>query len=302
MIKKVFLQATICLLLAACSNDPNPLVTGYGDVRFLLSVDPSVTPVAGAAGIDVDAPSADALALSAMNCRTATVKSWASLAKFESGSQKLPVGEYIFSASYGDKDQEGFIAPTFFAEQPNCVKEDEETTVDIKCGVAQTLVSVSFTDVAKNLADNIMMRAKTASGEYVDFTTSEKRTACLRPGNMRCELAISDASGRKVALQPFDAFAADAATHHQFRFDADGNILTCVYDEHTASTPYRLTVDDALFSTQSPTITAVGFDNDNSYSMLEYNSPDKRLGVDIDVAGGLRNLYFTVISNNMDDN
>ena len=40
MIKKVFLQATICLLLAACSNDPNPLVTGYGDVRFLLSVDP----------------------------------------------------------------------------------------------------------------------------------------------------------------------------------------------------------------------------------------------------------------------
>lgn len=96
MIKKVFLQATICLLLAACSNDPNPLVTGYGDVRFLLSVDPSVTPVAGAAGIDVDAPSADALALSAMNCRTATVKSWASLAKFESGSQKLPVGEYIF--------------------------------------------------------------------------------------------------------------------------------------------------------------------------------------------------------------
>lgn len=302
MIKKVFLQATICLLLAACSNDPNPLVTGYGDVRFLLSVDPSVTPVAGAAGIDVDAPSADALALSAMNCRTATVKSWASLAKFESGSQKLPVGEYIFSASYGDKDQEGFIAPTFFAEQPNCVKEDEETTVDIKCGVAQTLVSVSFTDAAKNLVDNIMMRAKTASGEYVDFTTSEKRTACLRPGNMRCELAIADASGRKVALQPFDAFAADAATHHQFRFDADGNILTCVYDEHTASTPYRLTVDDALFSTQSPTITAVGFDNDNSYSMLEYNSPDKRLGVDINVAGGLRNLYFTVISNNMDDN
>ena len=127
MIKKVFLQATICLLLAACSNDPNPLVTGYGDVRFLLSVDPSVTPVAGAAGINVDAPSADALALSAINCRTATVKSWASLAKFESGSQKLPVGEYIFSASYGDKDQEGFIAPTFFAEQPNCVKEDEET-------------------------------------------------------------------------------------------------------------------------------------------------------------------------------
>ena len=75
-----------------------------------------------------------------------------------------------------------------------------------------------------------------------------------------------------------------------------------MYDEHTASTPYRLTVDDALFSTKSPTITAVGFDNDNSYSMLEYNSPDKRLGVDINVAGGLRNLYFTVISNNMDDN
>ena len=144
MIKKVFLQATICLLLAACSNDPNPLVTGYGDERFLLSVDPSVTPVAVAAGSDVDAPSADALALSAMNCRTATVKSWASLAKFESGSQKLPVGEYIFSASYGDKDQEGFIAPPFFAEQPNCVKEDEETTVDIKCCVAQTLVSVSL--------------------------------------------------------------------------------------------------------------------------------------------------------------
>ena len=47
---------------------------------------------------------------------------------------------------------------------------------------------------------------------------------------------------------------------------------------------------------------AVGFDNGNSYSMLEYNSPDKRLGVDINVAGGLRNLYLTVISNNMDDN
>lgn len=126
----------------------------------------------------------------------------------------------------------------------------------------------------------------------MDFTTSEKRTACLRPGNMRCELAIADASGRKVALQPFDAFAANAATHHQFRFDADGNNLTCVYDEHTASTPYRLTVDDALFSTKSPTITAVGFDNDNSYSILEYNNPDKRLGVDINVAGGLRNLYL----------
>ena len=302
MIKKVFLQVTICLLLAACSNDSNPLVTGYGDVRFLLSVDPTVTTVADAAHIDIDAPTVDALTLSATNSRTAAVKSWASLAKFESGSQKLPVGEYIFSARYGNKDQEGFIAPAFYAEQTNSVKEEEETAVDIKCGVAQTLVSTSFSDAAKNLAENLVIRTKTVTGEYVDFTTEEKRVACLRPGDMRCELAISDASGRKVALQPFDSFNAEAAMHHQFRFDADGNDLTCSYDEFTASTPYRLTVDDALFATQSPSITAVGFDNSNSYSMLDYNSPAKRLGVDIDVAGGLRNLYFTIISNAMDEN
>lgn len=302
MIKKAIFPLLAATLMTACSNDPNPLVTGYGDVSIMLSVDGSVTSVAGAPTIDVATPSIEQLKLSAVNNLTHAEKQWESLAKFEAGSQKLPVGDYTFSAYYGDKDAEGFITPAFYSETSGSVMEDRETVAEIHCRVAQTLVSATMTDAARALARDITLRAKTEEGEYVSFASTETRTACLRPGLMRCELVLTDAGGRTVALQPFDNIRADAACHHQMRFDADGGALTCVSDNTTASSPYRLTVDDALFSTPSPTFTAKGFDSDNSYNMLEYSVPAEGLGVDISIPGGLANLYLTVVSPSMTDN
>ncbi len=290
----------LAMLLGACDSGKNPLTTGYGNVSLNLSVDGVVDGVAGAASSEVSVPSVDALYISSSNNYEPAVKSWASLAKFEAGSKKLPIGVYTFSAGYGDRTEEGFVSPAFYGEASSDVREGRESSISIHCRVAQALVSTSFSDNAKALAQSIAMRAKTEEGGYVDFSSSESRTACLRPGALRCELALTDASGRSVALQPFDAISVEAATHHQFRFDADGNALTAVYDDATLATPFRLTVDDALFSTASPTIAPMGFDS-GTFNMLEYSVPSS-LGVNIAVPGGLQNLYFTVISSSMDDN
>lgn len=290
----------LAMLLAACDSGKNPLTTGYGNVSFNLSVDGTVDGVAGAPSFVMDVPSVDALYVSSSNNYEPSVKSWATLEKFEAGSRKLPVGVYTFSAGYGDRTEEGFVSPAFYGESLGDVREGRESSVYVHCRVAQALVSTSFSDNAKALAASIAMRAKTEEGGYVDFSSEESRVGCLRPGAMRCELALSDASGRSIALQPFDAISVEAATCHQFRFDADGNVLTAVYDDATLATPFRLTVDDALFSTASPSITPMGFEG-NGFSMLEYSVPTS-LGVNVAVPGGLQNLYLTVISPSMDDN
>ncbi len=302
MSRKINYLHTIALamILAACDHGANVLTTGYGNVSFHLDADGAVDGVAGASSMAFDAPSTDVLYLSASNNYVESVKSWASLAKFEAGSKKLPVGVYTFSAGYGDHTAEGFITPSFYGETLDDVREGRQSDVYIHCHVAQALVSSSFSDNAKALVSSIAMRVKSDEGGYVDFSSQESRTACLRPGALRCELALTDASGRSVALQPFDAVDVKAATHSLFRFDADGNNLTAVYDDATLASPFSLTVDDALFSTASPTIEAVDFEN-NTYSTLEYSTPSS-LGVNIAVPGGLKNLYFTIVSPSMTDN
>ena len=109
-IQKYLISAIVSVgILAGCAPEPNRLATGYGDVDITLAVDTTVVPVAGASMLQFAAPALNSVELQAVNESTGYSKKWASLDEYLSGVQKLPVGDYVFSSSFGlgDKSKVG---------------------------------------------------------------------------------------------------------------------------------------------------------------------------------------------------
>lgn len=301
-IAKLFVCLLTALTAAACSEGSNELVTGYGDISFRLSVNEQVLSVAGAPQITSDAvPSSADLRLTAENVISGQSKSWENLTAFESGSGKLPVGEYLFTAYYGNPDEEGFVEPAWKAQTTANVFEDRESIVELECRQAQTSVSAQWSTDGLAL-QKIALRLKSAAGNYMTIPSGTTDVARLRPGTIKGELSLTDATGRSVTLQPFAINGTQPAEHYQFRIGGDVNRLTAVYDETTLASPYTLDIDESLFATPSPVFALMGTDATGTVSLLELTSPSSPLGCSLTVPGGLQHLYVTILSTTMTDN
>ena len=303
-IQKYLILAIVSVgILAGCAPEPNRLATGYGDVDITLAVDTTVVPVAGASMLQFAAPALNSIELQAVNESTGYSKKWASLDEYLSGVQKLPVGDYVFSSFFGDVATEGFVAPAFYGESRESVTEEAHTEVALVCALAHSFFSINCADVADFVSD-LAIRVKSESGTYVTLAKDESRVACVVPGQVGGELILSDATGRSVALRPFAIENAKAGEHYEFRVSADATErkLSIVYDEATMVSPYELVVDDALFSTSAPSIRSYGFDADGVLTIFEEDRVAEGAGCEVEVPGGLKNLYLTVVSEFYSDN
>ena len=292
--------AALILTTTGCHNDRNILITGYGDLNFIIHADTTVKGIAGADNLSIPLPDIEKFEITASNSETGYSKTWKTLQEFEASHRKVPVGSYLFSASLGKMEEEGFDMLSFYGENNATVYDDMQTDVTLDCKVHNALVSASFSEAATKEFKNLSLRMKSTKGIYIGFNPDEHRAAYIRPGTIQGEVTLTNQEGKTVTICPIEINNAQVSEHYCVRTDiaetSEGKALTFVYDEATLLKPATIPLNDNLFNAVPPNIKTIGFSNNEPITILESERPQQTVRCEISVPNGLKSIRLTALS------
>lgn len=290
------------LMLAGCANEDSPgLCQGEGAVSVSLITDGTVTdaiPVTRASQASVVPDAAD-LALSIVKSDGSYSKSWNSIAEFPA-ELPLTVGAYSMTASWGNPDDEGFEKPYYEGKADVNVEEGKTSEVSITAALANTMVSISYTESFRNYFSQYSTQLHSAGGDFITFLSDEERPAYLRPGNVTVTLSITKQNGVSATIQPAE-FEALARHHYHVTLDVNsGNNgeaqLAVIFDDSVVSEDVTVDLSDDVLSAPEPVVTPQGFTPGTAYETLELSAAPSPLRMMLSAAGGLRSVTLTTQS------
>ena len=292
--------AALLLTTTGCHNDRNILITGYGDLNFTIHADTIAKGIAGAEDLSIPQPDIEQFEITASNTITGYTKTWKTLEEFEASHRKVPVGTYIFSASMGKMEEEGFDMLSFYGESSATVYDDMLTDVTLDCKIDNALVSSAISEAAVNEFKDISLRMKSTKGIYIGFSPDEHRAAYIRPGTIQGEVTLTNQEGKTITICPIEISNAQVSEHYCVRTDiaetAEGKALTFVYDEATLANPATVPINDDLFNATPPEIKTIGFTNNDPITILESESPQQAVRCEISAPNGLKSIRLTALS------
>ncbi len=292
--------AALLLTTTGCHNDRNILITGYGDLNFTIHADTIAKGIAGAEDLSIPQPDIEQFEITASNTITGYTKTWKTIEEFEASHRKVPVGTYIFSASMGKMEEEGFDMLSFYGESSATVYDDMLTDVTLDCKIDNALVSSAISEAAVNEFKDISLRMKSTKGIYIGFSPDEHRAAYIRPGTIQGEVTLTNQEGKTITICPIEISNAQVSEHYCVRTDiaetAEGKALTFVYDEATLANPATVPINDDLFNATPPEIKTIGFTNNDPITILESESPQQAVRCEISAPNGLKSIRLTALS------
>lgn len=292
--------AALLLTTTGCHNDRNILITGYGDLNFTIHADTVAKGIAGAEDLSIPQPDIEQFEITASNTITGYTKTWKTIEEFEASHRKVPVGTYIFSASMGKMEEEGFDMLSFYGESSATVYDDMLTDVTLDCKIDNALVSSAISEAAVNEFKDISLRMKSTKGIYIGFSPDEHRAAYIRPGTIQGEVTLTNQEGKTITICPIEISNAQVSEHYCVRTDiaetAEGKALTFVYDEATLANPATVPINDNLFNATPPEIKTIGFTNNDPITILESESPQQAVRCEISAPNGLKSIRLTALS------
>lgn len=297
------LTVATALSLGSCS-DENPWAgaAGEGRITLHLTADPSVTDAAPSTRADGDlfaVPSAGDFKVRLSKSDGSYDRTWNSLAEF-SAEESFPTGAYTLTAFYGDSETEGFEAPWFVGEERFSVLEAQSSEVEVTARLANSLVSVTYTDAFRSYFRSWSARLHSEGHSYVDYPAEESRPAFIAPGNVDLSLDLVRPDGKSVTVQPA-SFAAVAATHYHVTVDVNsGNVgaaqLEIRFDDSLTLEDVTVDLTDELFSTPAPKVVAKGFTPGESFDILSGESAEGSKRFNVIAYGGLQEVMMTIAS------
>lgn len=292
--------AALLLTTTGCHNDRNILITGYGDLNFTIHADTVAKGIAGAEDLSIPQPDIEQFEITASNTITGYTKTWKTIEEFEASHRKVPVGTYIFSASMGKMEEEGFDMLSFYGESSATVYDDMLTDITLDCKIDNALVSSAISEAAVNEFKDISLRMKSTKGIYIGFSPDEHRAAYIRPGTIQGEVTLTNQEGKTITICPIEISNAQVSEHYCVRTDiaetAEGKALTFVYDEATLANPATVPINDDLFNATPPEIKTIGFTNNDPITILESESPQQAVRCEISAPNGLKSIRLTALS------
>lgn len=298
-----------CLLAAfglgfvGCSDD-NPWVGGEGEGTLRLSISASADVVdaipATRAGDALTAPDPAEFRIRLDKNDGSYSKEWASLEMF--GKEKgFKTGSYVVTATYGDISEEGFEKPCFSGSAPVTVLEAHETEVGLTATLANSMVSVSYTDAFKNYFTAYAASVHSEGHSYVEYAGSETRPAFVAPGDISLSVSVTDQKGRTVQVQPAN-FVAEARHHYHVTLDVNGGQvgdakLVVSFDDTLVKEDIFIDLTDELFTSPAPVVTlSDGYTPGETIEVLQYDVADKPLQFSVMARGGMESAVLTVNS------
>ncbi len=295
-----FLVASACIL-GGCAGDDNPWQssTDGGSLRLSLSADGNIA--ASTRADDTKAtiiPAAADFGVSLSRTDGSFNKKWNLLEEFNK-EELFPIGEYKIEAFYGDRDVEGFENPWFYASDNVAVTAGDQKNVSLTATLANSMVSIRYTDEFKSNFTSYSAAIRSTGHDYVVFAQNEDRPAYMAPSQIELNLTLTNASGKKVTLQPA-GFRAEARRHYIVKIGVNGasstgNLtLDVQFEEDVVSETVEVPLGDELFEAPAPSVVAKDFTDGETMSALESFTPQGNPRYEVYAFGGLKEVVLTL--------
>ena len=301
IIKYGFLLGTL-LAVTSCSNETNPFAAGTGGILPQLKVNPEVktaSPIVNSRAGDVT-PSADDLAITLTNEDGSIRQSWPSISRFPT-DEAFKVGKYTMEASYGDISIEGFEKPYFYGSAEFQVTEDHVTDVNIEAKLANTMVSITYTDAFRNYFTDYAVELHSTGGKYLTYDREETRPIYLRPGDISMNVLLTKQNGVSANFQP--ATLTNALPQHHYRITLDVNggemgaaKLIVSFDDSVDDEAVEIDLSDEIMNAPAPEVTPQGFTAGTPLVLYEGEKPAEGAKMMSVARGGLSAATLTTQS------
>lgn len=283
-LKHLGLFAMLSLLTWSCSDDKSDFAgdNGTGQIAARCSADYKVAVPQGANGIptaddatEVESisPAISDFAMSLKKSDGSYSQTWSSIGQFPT-DKKFPVGAYEMSIWYGDETEEGFEKPYYYGSTTFEVVDEETVNPSIEAKLANSMVSLYYTDAFKNYFASYTAKVRTASGNVIEFANDETRPVYVKPGKVTFQLNMVKTNGVEMSLEPAAIDDAAACTHYRVTFDVNGGevgdaVLTVTFDDATETETVEITLSEDLSVAPAPIITPKGFENGVAIDIIE---------------------------------
>ncbi|MBD5270067.1 MAG: DUF4493 domain-containing protein [Bacteroides sp.] len=297
------LFAALGLGLSACSDD-NPWIgsEGEGSLRLSLSTSADVIdaiPVTRASEV-ISAPDVKDFSILLEKNDGSYSKEWASPEAF-ANENGFKTGSYTITAFNGSLEDEGFEKPFFSGSSVVTVLEAHETAVAVNATLANSMVSITYTDAFKGYFTDYSASVHSEGHSYVEYAKDETRPAFIAPGDVDLTVSITDRQGRTVKVQPAD-FVAEARHHYHVTLDVNGgNVgegqLVVSFDDTLVKEDVTIDLTEELFSSPAPSITlSEGYTPGQLIEILQNEAVENPLKFSVMARGGLASAKLTVSS------
>lgn len=303
--KEALLLALAVAGLASCSDD-NPWVgKERGGINLHLDASADVTDAAAnvrAGAPELVAPDVADFAIELRDMDTDRVQRWNTLTEFNSEAG-FDVGTYTLTASYGNLHECGFDKPYFLGETQLSVLEGRETEVSVTAQLANSMVSIEYTDAFRNYFPDYRISAHTKGEAYVTFYKGETRPAFLAPGEVVLDLAAQMPGGAALTDRSPAAevtrFNARPRHHYHITFDVNADPvgsaqLTIIFDDTLQKENVTISLSDELFTSEGPILTAEGFTDGVAVEALSGHTAENPLKFETICKGGIESVLLTI--------
>ncbi|MDE6861312.1 MAG: DUF4493 domain-containing protein [Alistipes sp.] len=250
--RKLLLFIGMSALSMACSSDA--ATSDDSSSQGLVTIACSTTNEITVTRTDVNCtiPTAEEFSLRIEGISLQYDSSWQTIAAFNADNY-LNAGSYKAVVEAGDITEEGYDKATFRGEQTFTVAAREQTSVDIKAYIANSLVKVDLTDnFRRYFTGGWQLTLTTAAGNSFDVSTPSDQPIFMAPesfsitGKATKQPNTSGGSGIEVVLPEMSRDRLAAQTLYTVTFDvstAGGATLEILLDD----TPVEsITIDNEL--------------------------------------------------------
>lgn len=307
--------SVLTLILSSCVADKDPLTAGQGAIAATFSANYNVntaTKIDRSGEIAVITPDINDFKVHLMKEDGSYDKKWDSVAEFPGSKSKstsnpeegFSTGAYIIETYYGDVEVEGFDKPYFFGKKEFSVYDGETSAVSVVCELANTMVSINYTEAFKNYFSDYSATVHSMGGEYIKFAKSETRAAYVKPGTITMEMSLTKTNGVKSTFSPAQITNALAKTHYRITFDVNGGEvgdaqLLISFDSSTEVEPITIDLSDELMNAPAPTIKPTGYANETPIDILEGDAAPNELKALLTAMSGISVVTLTTSSESL---
>jgi hypothetical protein len=272
--KGLFLASLACgLVMSSCGNEaPWDGTSGEGGkISLNLTTDGSVFRSTRADdNMSPVVPGAEEFRISLNSSDGSYSKEWSTLAAFNK-EEGFPMGNYKIVAEYGDLETEGFTAPYYKGDADVSVRLGEESSAEIKASLANSMVSIRYTDEFTQAFPAYSASIQSKGHEPIVFAQNETRPAYVTPSEVALAVTMSKDMTQTVTVNPA-SFTTTARRHYIVTIGVEGNVaqgtgvLKVTFEENVEQEVIDIALSDELFNAPEPYVTP----NDDAKSDIEH--------------------------------
>lgn len=296
------LAAALAVTVSSCHEDINPWRgSGNGTIAPNIGLNTSVESSKKNASRAAGDVTVNDLALTITSADGSYSNTWTSVADYDPET-KFKVGRYTVEATYGNVQKEGFECPAYYGAQEIEVRENEATEVSLTATLANTMVSIDYTDDFKKYMTEWDATVRSTGGQYVYFSQNESRPGYFRPGDISVNVSFATPGGDAATLNVAN-FTAVARRHYHITVDLNNGtgsgsaILVIIFDEALDRENVEIELNDDLFNAPAPTVTGAGdLTNGSVYTHIVGDEWTTPLKVNVIAQGTMASVKLTTHS------